>query len=1017
MTERVHILHVDDNPEFAELAATFLERERESFSVDIAEDAVGGLEMLRETAYDCIVSDYDMPGVSGIELLETVRETYPDLPFVLFTGKGSEEVASEAISAGVTDYLQKGGGSEQYALLANRIENAVQAHRTAERAALREELSRHAELIGETGGWEVDTATGAVHCTVGTERILGVEAGEGPTTVEDAIGWYHPEDRSAVRRAVERARATGEQAAGEWRIQTADGDQRLVEATICPVEENGRVVALRGAIHDITEQREQETRLREEQVFVRQALDALEALFYVVGTNGRLRRWNSRLREVTGHGDGELAAMTATDLFVDADRERVERGISDTLTTGRATIVAEIATADGERVPYELTGSRLTDSAGEPVGLACVGRERATGGEQPELAEMIVTHAPDPAVLVDVTSNTEFHIERVNPAYEALTGLDADRVCGRQPTAVFDDRLGERIAAQYRSCIEQAAPVEYTERRPVDGETRLLETKLAPVIREGRVVALVGLKRELSAGGDARHEGLVEGLPVGVFRATTDGEFVSVNEAMVSLYDAGSRATLCSVGPRTLTAEPSHWGLLLDQLEEHGTVEDKLLRMETVSGETLWVELSLSLVDGADGRYVDGVVREVTGRDRQTPGEDAFELLDGPGSEPLFLVDVDEQLRLRHVDTSHEDTAGDVADLHSGELTAPGDSEGPVLAASQASELRDCVRTRESRTFDGVSPLTGNPIDGTAHVVPVVVDGDVEYLVGVLDRELDRANRVETAALLGDIADLSAASDTDRALERLLERGRDRFGADQGVLARVADSDDLAFRTVASVGEGSLEPSLPDACCRQLLDGDGPPVVADAAGMGGDLTRGSPGWYIGARVAVDGGPDGLVWFGAGEPRGERFTDLDRAAMGLLGRVAGDVLERERLTDLAGRLEGTAGVGAWEYDVRTGETHWTDGVYRVYGLSADLEPGRGRVLDALHPEDRATLREARRTAVEDGQPYRVEVRLMTQSGNSRQVRVRGEPQLTDSGVVRVRGTVQTITESAPTPGDG
>jgi len=420
--------------------------------------------------------------------------------------------------------------------------------------------------------------------------------------------------------------------------------------------------------------------------------------------------------------------------------------------------------------------------------------------------------------------------------------------------------------------------MEYTERWSVEGETRPLERKLVPVTREGRVVALVGLKRELSAGDDARYEG----LPVGVFRATTGGEFVTVNETMVSLYDAGSEPTLCSVGPRTLTVEPSHWGLLLDQLEEQGTVEDKLLQMETVGGETLWVELSLSIVDRADGRYVDGVVREVTGRDRQTPGEDAFELLDAPGSEPLFLVEVDEQLRLRHVDTSHEDTAGDVADLHSGELMAPGDGEGPALAASQASELRDCVRTRESRTFDGVSPLTGNPVDGTAHAVPVVVDGEVECLVGVLDRERGGVDRAETAELLGEIADLSAVADTDRALERLLEQGRDQFGADQGVLARVADSDDLAFRTIASVGGGSTEPSLPDACCRQLLDGDGPPVVADAAGMGGDLTRDSPGWYIGAKVAVDSGPDGLVWLGAGEPWGERFIDLDRAAMGLLG---------------------------------------------------------------------------------------------------------------------------------------
>lgn len=66
-----------------------------------------------------------MPGQNGIEFLETDREEYPNLPFILYTGKGSEEVASDAISAGATDYLQKGSGTDQYQLLANRTPNAV----------------------------------------------------------------------------------------------------------------------------------------------------------------------------------------------------------------------------------------------------------------------------------------------------------------------------------------------------------------------------------------------------------------------------------------------------------------------------------------------------------------------------------------------------------------------------------------------------------------------------------------------------------------------------------------------------------------------------------------------------------------------------------------------------------------------------------------------------------------------------------------------------------------------------
>ena len=126
MAERVCVLHVDDEPEFAELAAEFLEREDDRIEVVTATSAADGLDALAAERVDCVVSDYDMPGRDGIEFLETVRCDYPELPFVLFTGKGSEEVASEAFSAGATDYLQKKGNTDQYTLLANRILNYVE---------------------------------------------------------------------------------------------------------------------------------------------------------------------------------------------------------------------------------------------------------------------------------------------------------------------------------------------------------------------------------------------------------------------------------------------------------------------------------------------------------------------------------------------------------------------------------------------------------------------------------------------------------------------------------------------------------------------------------------------------------------------------------------------------------------------------------------------------------------------------------------------------------------------------
>jgi PAS domain S-box-containing protein len=127
--ETIRILHVDDEPGFADMALSFLEREDGRLDVQIATSTAAGLETLAETDIDCVVSDYDMPERNGIQFLEAVREEYDSLPFILFTVKGSEEIASDAISAGVTDYLQKESGTDQYAVLPNRITNAVESRR------------------------------------------------------------------------------------------------------------------------------------------------------------------------------------------------------------------------------------------------------------------------------------------------------------------------------------------------------------------------------------------------------------------------------------------------------------------------------------------------------------------------------------------------------------------------------------------------------------------------------------------------------------------------------------------------------------------------------------------------------------------------------------------------------------------------------------------------------------------------------------------------------------------------
>jgi len=116
------VMVVDDELDVAEMTASMLEgRGMETVTETGPEDA---LEAFDEQVA-CVVSDYQMPEMNGLELLTELRHDHPDVRFVLFTGRGSETVASEAIDAGADHYLQK-GRPEQYDRLANCVETLVE---------------------------------------------------------------------------------------------------------------------------------------------------------------------------------------------------------------------------------------------------------------------------------------------------------------------------------------------------------------------------------------------------------------------------------------------------------------------------------------------------------------------------------------------------------------------------------------------------------------------------------------------------------------------------------------------------------------------------------------------------------------------------------------------------------------------------------------------------------------------------------------------------------------------------
>jgi len=120
---------VDDESVLFETGRVFLEK-LGRFIVDTAPSAKIALEKLSTRTFDAVVSDYQMPDMNGIDLLKRIRKEYPLLPFIMFTGKGREEIAIAAFENGADFYLQKGGDPKpQFMELSLKIIAAVERRR------------------------------------------------------------------------------------------------------------------------------------------------------------------------------------------------------------------------------------------------------------------------------------------------------------------------------------------------------------------------------------------------------------------------------------------------------------------------------------------------------------------------------------------------------------------------------------------------------------------------------------------------------------------------------------------------------------------------------------------------------------------------------------------------------------------------------------------------------------------------------------------------------------------------
>ncbi len=141
---RIRVLHIDDDPSHQTLLRTFGKTYDPRTEIEATDRIDDVFDHIERGDIDCILSDYRMPVCNGVELAHMVR-AISDLPFILYTGQGSEEVAEAAFAAGVDDYIRKEAVPSHYQVLFRRIRSVVEKH-WAE-AQLKESLLTSASIV------------------------------------------------------------------------------------------------------------------------------------------------------------------------------------------------------------------------------------------------------------------------------------------------------------------------------------------------------------------------------------------------------------------------------------------------------------------------------------------------------------------------------------------------------------------------------------------------------------------------------------------------------------------------------------------------------------------------------------------------------------------------------------------------------------------------------------------------------------------------------------------------------
>lgn len=495
----IRVLHVDDEPDLADLAAEYLKREDDRFSIETANSASEGLDYLADEQFDCVVSDYDMPRQNGIELLQKIRQKHPELPFILFTGKGSEEVASDAISAGVTDYLQKESGTEQYEILANRITNAVDRYRAKQQA--QSERQRFQTLFDRLSQPTVeveykDNEPIIQRANPAFEDTFGYDIGE--IVGESLDGYIVPDTQEDEATEINQYVQTGGRLESREVMRQTDQGLREFLLQNAVYEDGSGGFAI---YTDITDRNNRKKNLERNQELLRHTEQLARVGGWeadAVSGNVQWTQGTYAIHDLDPDEDFDPTVDAALDFYHPDDQATIETAVENCRTHGESyELELRLITAEGDERWVSTRGEPVYD--GDEVVKVRGAIQDITTSKQRERQlqqfEHIVTYSPEFLAVMD----EDMRVKYQSPPSPLLEWEPLD-VGGENPLEYIHPSDRDKVVQQYAQVKQQPDQIATVEFRAqdVDGSWRWVESRVQNFVDNDAVGGILAAIRDIT---------------------------------------------------------------------------------------------------------------------------------------------------------------------------------------------------------------------------------------------------------------------------------------------------------------------------------------------------------------------------------------------------------------------------------------------------------------------------------------------------------------------------------------